>query len=97
MVRGSIDSKSEAAARRNMGKKRCSRFSVSTDNETEKLLNALATSCGFSKSEMVDVIVRSALRSKTYVHQIQERYNVEKRYWINPIIINQGGKETITY
>jgi malate/lactate dehydrogenase len=97
MVKSKITSRSEAASTRSLGGKRCSRFSISTDNETEKMLNALATSCSMSKSEMVDVIIRSALRSVTYVQEIQERYNVEKRYWINPIIIKKNGKETITY
>jgi hypothetical protein len=97
MVKCKINSRSESASTRSLGGKRCSRFSISTDNETEKMLNALATSCNMSKSEMVDVIIRSALRSVTYVQEIQERYNVEKRYWINPIIIKKNGKETITY
>lgn len=97
MIKSKIKTRSESATSRSMGGKRCSRFSISTDNETEKMLNALAISCNMSKSEMVDIIIRSALRSTTYVQEIQDRYNVDKRYWINPIIIKRNGKETLTY
>ncbi|WP_054637784.1 hypothetical protein [Thalassobacillus sp. C254] len=89
--------KSESAKTRNHGKKRCCRFSVSIQNDTDHKLQLLATSCGMTKSEMVDTILLTTLNSPTFIEQAQHHYNKNERFLIKPIVVNTGGRQQVIY
>ncbi|WP_071392729.1 hypothetical protein [Bacillus tuaregi] len=85
---GILNSCSEAAKKRNLGNKRCVRFSVSVNNEYDRKLSRLSTSCGMSKSEMSDQLLRIALDSPNVIAWLQERYNKVEEYKVRPTLIN---------
>lgn len=89
--------RSEAAKTKGMGKKRCCRFSVSIQNDTDKKLSQLAISCNMTKSQLVDTILLSTLNSPSYVEQIQERYNKDEKYYIRPFVVQVNGKQDVIY
>ena len=66
---------SGAAQKRNLGSKRCVRFSISINNEYDRKLSRLSTSCGMSKSEMTDQLLGIALDSPNVIDWLQEQYN----------------------
>ena len=53
---------SNAAQKRNLGSKRCVRFSISINNEYDRKLSRLSTSCGMSKSEMTGPAFKNCIR-----------------------------------
>ena len=75
---------SGAAQKRNLGSKRCVRFSISINNEYDRKLSRLSTSCGMSKSEMTDQLLGIAL----VIDWLQEQYNQVEEYKVHPIKIN---------
>lgn len=79
---------SQAAKTRSLGGKRCSRFSISIENEYNKKLSKLATSCGMSKSAMADALLRVALNSPHIIEDFQDIYNKHEEYRIIPRIVN---------
>ncbi|PGK52346.1 hypothetical protein CN918_31640 [Priestia megaterium] len=79
---------SQAAKTRNLGDKRCSRFSVSIQNDYNKKLSKLATSCGMSKSMMADALLRVSLDSPHLIEYFQDIYNKHEEYRIIPRVIN---------
>jgi hypothetical protein len=48
----------------------------------------LSNSCGMSKSEMTDQLLRIALDSPNVVDWLQEQYNKVEEYRIRPLKIN---------
>jgi hypothetical protein len=46
-----LNNRSEAAKKRSLGGKRCVRFSISINNEYDRKLSRLSTSCGMTKSD----------------------------------------------
>ena len=79
---------SNAAQKRNLGSKRCVRFSISNNNEYDWKLYRLSTSCGLSKSEMTDQLLRIALDSPIAIDWLQKQYNKVEEYKIHPLKIN---------
>ena len=79
---------SGAAQKRNLGRKRCVRLSISINNEYDRKLSRLSTSCGMSKSEMTDQLLRIALDSPNVIEWLQEQYNRVEEYKIHPLKIN---------
>jgi hypothetical protein len=79
---------SNTAQKRNLGNKRCVRFSISINNEYDRKLSRLSTSCGMSKSEMTDQLLRIALDSSNVIDWLQEQYNKVEEYKIHPLKIN---------
>ena len=70
---------SGAAQKRNLGSKRCVRISISINNEYDRKLSRLSTSCGMSKSEMTDQLLRIALDSPNVI----DRYRSNITGWRN--------------
>ena len=81
-------SNSGAAQKRNLGSKRCVRFSISINTEYDWKLSRLSTSCGMSKSEMTDQLLGIALDSPNVIDWLQEQYNQVEEYKVHPIKIN---------
>jgi hypothetical protein len=80
--------RSEAARERNLGNKRCVRFSISITNEYDRKLSRLSTSCGMTKSEMSDQLLRIALDSPNVIEWLQNQYNKVEEYKVRPTVIN---------
>jgi hypothetical protein len=80
--------RSEAAQKRNLGNKRCVRFSISINNEYDRKLSRLSISCDMSKSEMSDQLLRIALDSPNVIDWLQEQYNKVEEYKVHPLKIN---------
>jgi hypothetical protein len=80
--------RSESAQKRNLGNKRCVRFSISINNEYDRKISRLSTSCGMSKSEMADQLLRIALDSPNVIDWLQEQYNSVEEYKVHPLKIN---------
>jgi hypothetical protein len=85
---GLLNNRSEAAQNRNLGNKRCVRFSISINNEYDRKLARLSTSCGMSKSEMTDQLLRIALDSPNVIEWLQEQFNKVEEYKVHPLKIN---------
>lgn len=92
-----VPNKSKSAKTKGLGGKRCCRFSISVSNDTEKKLDALAISVGFSRSELCDYLLQTCVNSPDYVYALQERYNVNEKYKVYPTVINAGGKQQVVY
>ena len=71
-----------------VGNKRSVRLSISINNEYDRKLTMLSNSCGMSKSEMTDQLLRIALDSPNVVDWLQEQYNKVEEYRIRPLKIN---------
>ena len=80
--------RSETARKRNLGDKRCVRFSISITNEYDRKLSRLSTSCGMTKSEMSDQLLRMALDSPNVIEWLQNQYNKVEEYKVRPTVIN---------
>jgi hypothetical protein len=85
---GVLNNRSEATQNRNLGNKRCVRFSISINNEYDRKLSRLSTSCGMSKSEMTDQLLRIALDSPNVIEWLQEQFNKVEEYKVHPLKIN---------
>jgi hypothetical protein len=83
-----LNNRSTAAQKRNLGNKRCVRFSVSINNEYDRKLSRLSTSCEMSKSEMTDQLLRIALDSPNVIDWLQKHYNRIEEYKVQPLKIN---------
>lgn len=83
-----IQNKKEAASTRNLGGKRCVRYSISINNEYNRKLSMLATSCGMTKSEMSDQLLRFALDSPSLIEWLQNKFNKVEQYRVKPLDIN---------
>jgi hypothetical protein len=83
-----LNNRSASAQKRNLGNKRCVRFSVSINNEYDRKLSRLSTSCEMSKSEMTDQLLRIALDSPNVIDWLQEHYNRIEEYKVHPLKIN---------
>lgn len=83
-----IKNRSESARERSLGGKRCVRYSISINNEYNKKLSMLAVSCGMTKSEMSDQLLRIALDSPNVVNWLQDQFNKVEQYRVKPLIIN---------
>lgn len=90
-------SKSKSARERNLGSKRCCRFSISVGSETDKKLNALAVSTGFSKSELCDILLQTCVNSAEMVFELQERYNKNQKYRVYPTVVIENGRKQMIY
>ncbi len=77
-----------AESRALVGNKRSVRLSISINNEYDRKLTLLSNSCGMSKSEMTDQLLRIALDSPNVVDWLQEQYNKVEEYRIRPLKIN---------
>ena len=77
-----------AESRALVGNKRSVRFSISINNEYDRKLTLLSNSCGMSKSEMTDQLLRIALDSPNVVDWLQEQYNKVEEYRVRPLKIN---------
>ena len=77
-----------AESRAFVGNKRSVRLSISINNEYDRKLTLLSNSCGMSKSEMTDQLLRIALDSPNVVDWLQEQYNKVEEYRIRPLKIN---------
>jgi hypothetical protein len=77
-----------AESRTLVGDKRIVRLSISINNEYDRKLTMLSNSCGMSKSEMTDQLLRIALDSPNVVEWLQEQYNKVEEYRIRPLKIN---------
>ena len=71
-----------------VGDKRIVRLSISINNEYDRKLTMLSNSCGMSKSEMTDQLLRIALDSPNVVDWLQEQYNKVEEYRVRPLKIN---------
>lgn len=83
-----LKNRSEAAKERNLGGKRCIRFSISINNEYDRKLSRIATSCGMTKSEMSDQLLRIALDSPNVIEWLQNKFNKVEEYKVKPTLIN---------
>ncbi|TDK54750.1 ribbon-helix-helix protein, CopG family [Bacillus salipaludis] len=83
-----LKKRSEAAKERNLGGKRCVRFSISINNEYDRKLSKLAISCGMTKSEMSDQLLRIALDSPNVLDWLQQKFNKIEEYKVRPTVIN---------
>jgi hypothetical protein len=83
-----LNNRSTAAQKQNLGNKRCVRFSVSINNEYDRKLSRLSTSCEMSKSEMTDQLLRIALDSPNVIDWLQKHYNRIEEYKVQPLKIN---------
>ena len=70
------------------GNKRGVRLSNSINKEYDRKLTMLSNSCGMSKSEMTDQLLRIALDSPNVVDWLQEQYNKVEEYRVRPLKIN---------
>jgi HSP90 family molecular chaperone len=77
-----------AEGRALVGNKRSVRLSISINNEYDRKLTLLSNSCGMSKSEMTDQLLRIALDSPNVVDWLQEQYNKVEEYRVRPLKIN---------
>ena len=77
-----------AESRALVGNKHSVRFSISINNEYDRKLTLLSNSCGMSKSEMTDQLLRIALDSPNVVDWLQEQYNKVEEYRVRPLKIN---------
>ena len=77
-----------AESRALVGDKRIVRLSISINNEYDRKLTMLSNSCGMSKSEMTDQLLRIALDSPNVVDWLQEQYNKVEEYRVRPLKIN---------
>jgi hypothetical protein len=77
-----------AESRALVGNKRSVRLSISINNEYDRKLTLLSNSCGMSKSEMTDQLLRIALDSPNVVDWLQEQYNKVEEYRVRPLKIN---------
>ena len=77
-----------AESRALVGNKRSVRLSISINNEYDRKLTMLSNSCGMSKSEMTDHLLRIALDSPNVVDWLQEQYNKVEEYRVRPLKIN---------
>ncbi|MFZ0447542.1 MAG: hypothetical protein WAM95_23465 [Bacillus sp. (in: firmicutes)] len=77
-----------AESRALVGNKRSVRLSISINNEYDRKLTLLSSSCGMSKSEMTDQLLRIALDSPNVVDWLQEQYNKVEEYKVRPLKIN---------
>ena len=77
-----------AESRALVGNKRSVRLSISINNEYDRKLTLLSSSCGMSKSEMTDQLLRIALDSPNVVDWLQEQYNKVEEYRVRPLKIN---------
>lgn len=77
-----------AESRALVGNKRSVRLSISINNEYDRKLTMLSNSCGMSKSEMTDQLLRIALDSPNVVDWLQEQYNKVEEYRVRPLKIN---------
>ena len=77
-----------AESRALVGNKRSVRLSISINNEYDQKLTLLSNSCGMSKSEMTDQLLRIALDSPNVVDWLQEQYNKVEEYRVRPLKIN---------
>jgi hypothetical protein len=77
-----------AESRALVGNKRSVRLSISINNEYDRKLTLLSNSCGMSKSEMTDQLLRIALDSPNVVDWLQEQYNKVEEYKVRPLKIN---------
>lgn len=92
MVKTKIEmplSPSETASTRNLGDKRCVRFSVSIQNEYDGKLERLAISCGIPKATLADALLRIALDSPPTIEWLQKKYNKNERYLVRPVVIDK--------
>jgi hypothetical protein len=71
-----------------VGNKRSAGLSISINNEYDRKLTLLSNSCGMSKSEMTDQLLRIALDSPNVVDWLQEQYNKVEEYRVRPLKIN---------
>ena len=83
-----LNNRSEAAKKRSLGGKRCVRFSISINNEYDRKLSRLSTSCGMTKSEMSDQLLRIALDSPNVLEWLQDQFNKVEEYKVRPTVIN---------
>jgi hypothetical protein len=83
-----LDNCSKTAKQRNLGGKRCVRFSISINNEYDRKLSRVSTSCGMSKSEMTDQLLRIALDSPNVIEWLQDKFNKVEEYKVRPTVIN---------
>lgn len=97
MIRVNVPNKSKAAKTRNLGSKRCCRFSISVTSNTENKLDALAISTGFTRSELCDYLLQICVNSPDLVNSIQDKFNKNERYRVHPRIINDGEKQVVIY
>ncbi|MGM0924013.1 MAG: ribbon-helix-helix domain-containing protein [Bacillota bacterium] len=97
MAKVKVPNKSKSAKTKGLGGKRCCRFSISVSNDTEKKLDALAVSTGFSRSELADYLLQACVNSPDFVYALQEKHNVNEKYKVYPTIINVGGKQQVVY
>ena len=77
-----------AESRALVGNKRSVRLSISINNEYDRKLTLLSNSCGMSKSEMTDQLLRIALDSPNVVDWLQEQYNKVEEYRIRLVPAN---------
>ena len=77
-----------AESRALVGNKRSVCLSISINNEYDRKLTLLSNSCGMSKSEMTDQLLRIALDSPNVVDWLQEQYNKVEEYRVRPLKIN---------
>jgi hypothetical protein len=83
-----LNNRSEAAKKRSLGGKRCVRFSISINNEYDRKLSRLSTSCGMTKSEMSDQLLRIAFDSPNVLDWFQDQFNKVEEYKVRPTVIN---------
>lgn len=83
-----IKNRSQVQKEKCLGGKRCVRFSISINNEYNKKLSMLATSCDMTKSEMADQLLRIALDSPSVIEWLQDKFNKVEQYRVKPLTIN---------
>lgn len=88
---------SQVAKTRNLGGKRCVRFSVSIANDYDAKLSKLAISCGMPKSKLADLLIRLTLDSPHMVEMIQDVHNKNEKYRVKPMIVSHYGVERIEF
>ena len=69
--------------------KRLNRVNISLSNEYDSKLNKLSIACNTRPTTLAELIVRQVLDNSSYVHHLQDQYNIYPAFKI--LIVNENG------
>lgn len=79
--------------------KRPNRVGVSLSHEYDRKLAKLAIACNMRPTTLAELIIRTMLDNSSYIHHLQDRYNIYPAFKILPVTelgklkYNIGGTE----
>lgn len=58
------------------------------DHDTHEKLFRLAISCSMTKTQLAEIIIKTAVNTPELINFFQDRYNIIEQYRVRPIIEN---------